>query len=74
MCLAVPMQISRVLDNDKAVVRQGETELEISTSLLQDVKVGDYVIVHAGFGIDILDLQEAEERLALFREMREKSP
>jgi hydrogenase expression/formation protein HypC len=74
MCLAVPMQVCRVLDDEKAVVRQGETELEISTALLQDVEVGDYVIVHAGFGIDILDLREAEERLALFREMREKSP
>jgi hydrogenase expression/formation protein HypC len=68
------MQVCRVLDDEKAVVRQGETELEISTALLQDVGVGDYVIVHAGFGIDILDLREAEERLALFREMREKSP
>jgi hydrogenase expression/formation protein HypC len=74
MCLAVPMQVCRVLGGEKAVVRQGETELEISTALLQDVGVGDYVIVHAGFGIDILDLREAEERLALFREMREKSP
>ncbi len=71
MCLAVPMQISTMLDERKAVVRQGKTSLEIDISLLQDPKPGDYVIVHAGFGIDILDLQEAEQRLELFRQLEE---
>ena len=74
MCLAVPLQVSRVVDEETAVVRQGETELEISTALLEEVRVGDYVIVHAGFGIDVLDLQEAEERLELFRRMRDAAP
>ncbi len=71
MCLAVPMQISCLLEDDKALVKQGEIEIKISTSLLEKVEVGDYVIVHAGFGIDLLDLQEAEERLELFRQMKE---
>jgi hydrogenase expression/formation protein HypC len=71
MCLAVPMQISCLLEDNKALVKQGEIEIEISTSLLEKVEVGDYVIVHAGFGIDLLDLQEAEERLELFRQMKE---
>ena len=71
MCLAVPMRISCLLKDNKALVKQGETEIEISTSLLEKVEVGDYVIVHAGFGIDLLDLQEAEERLELFRQMKE---
>ena len=71
MCLAVPMRISCLLEDNKALVKQGETEIEISTSLLEKVEVGDYVIVHAGFGIDLLDLQEAEERLELFRQMKE---
>ena len=71
MCLAVPMRISCLLEDDKALVKQGETAIEISTSLLEKVEVGDYVIVHAGFGIDLLDLQEAEERLELFRQMKE---
>ena len=71
MCLAVPMRISCLLEGNKALVKQGKTEIEISTSLLEKVEVGDYVIVHAGFGIDLLDLQEAEERLELFRQMKE---
>ena len=71
MCLAVPMRISCLLEDNKALVKQGETQIEISTSLLEKVEVGDYVIVHAGFGIDLLDLQEAEERLELFRQMKE---
>jgi len=74
MCLAVPLQVSRIVDDETAVVRQGETELEISTALLEEVRVGDYVIVHAGFGIDVLDLQEAEQRLELFRRMRDAAP
>ncbi len=65
------MRISCLLKDNKALVKQGETEIEISTSLLEKVEVGDYVIVHAGFGIDLLDLQEAEERLELFRQMKE---
>ena len=74
MCLAVPMRVSRIVDEETAVVSQGETKLEISTALLQDVRLGDYVIVHAGFAIDILDLQEAEERLELFRRMKDAAP
>ena len=71
MCLAVPMEIDTILDTSKAVVRQGKTSLEIDISLLQDPKPGDYVIVHAGFAIETLDLGEAEERLELFRQLEE---
>lgn len=41
----------------------------VNLSLLDEVRVGDYVIVHAGFAIERLDEREAEERLALFEEM-----
>jgi hydrogenase expression/formation protein HypC len=71
MCLAVPMQISEILDERKALVRQGATSLEIDISLLDEPKTGDYVIVHAGFAIETLDLEEAKERLELFRQVEE---
>jgi hydrogenase expression/formation protein HypC len=73
MCLAVPLEISRVLDEERALVKQGRGEMEINISLLQEPKPGDFVIVHAGFGIEKLDLQEAEVRLAMFREIDEGS-
>jgi hydrogenase expression/formation protein HypC len=48
-----------------AVARQGETEIEIDISLVPLAKPGDYVIVHAGFAIQILQEDDAEERLEL---------
>jgi hydrogenase expression/formation protein HypC len=71
MCLAVPVKILRLLPLGKAAVAQGSGELVIDVSLLQDPHPGDHVIVHAGFAIEILPLQEAEERLALFKKMEE---
>lgn len=71
MCLAVPMRISRLLESGRAVVAQGTVEIEVDVSLLSDPQPGDHVIVHAGYAIESLALQEAEERLALFRRMAE---
>ena len=69
MCLAVPLEVSQVVDNQTALVKQAGTTMEINISLLQDPKPGDFVIVHAGFGIEILDFEEAEQRLDLFRQV-----
>ncbi len=69
MCLAVPMKISRLLESGRALVVQGPVQVEVDVSLLSDPKPGDHVIVHAGYAIESLALQEAEERLALFRRM-----
>ena len=71
MCLAVPMKIVRILEDGKALVKQDDLETEVDLTLIQDPKVGDYVIIHAGYAIDLLDLEEAEERLKLFRAMEE---
>jgi len=60
MCLAVPLEISRIVSEDKALVNLGDTTLEINISFLEDPKPGDYVIVHAGFAIQTLDLEEAQ--------------
>lgn len=71
MCLAVPMRIVRLLDGGRALVAQGPVEVQVDVSLLDDPRPGDHVIVHAGYAIETLALQEAEERLALFRRMAE---
>lgn len=68
MCLAVPMRIEKI-EGDKAIVQIGGVEREIGLQLVQDVKVGDYIIAHAGFAIQRLDEKEARETLALFEEM-----
>ncbi len=68
MCLAVPMKILKI-KGEKGIVEIGGIEREVGLQLLEDVKIGDYVIVHAGFAIQHLDEKEALETLSLFEEM-----
>ena len=64
MCLAVPMEIIRI-DGVLALVRQNNTEIEIDISLLDDPKPGNFVIVHAGYALEIIDSGDATERIEL---------
>ncbi len=70
MCLAVPGKIIEI-DKDKqhATVDYGDGTKRIVNISLVDVKIGTYVLVHAGFAIQTVDPKEAEETLELFREM-----
>ena len=70
MCLAIPGRIIEISkDGEHATVDYGDgTKREVNVSLV-DVKKGDYVLVHAGFAIEVLDEKEAMETLDLFREM-----
>jgi hydrogenase expression/formation protein HypC len=69
MCLAMPMRVIRLLPEGKALVRQDELETVVDIALVENVKVGDHLIVHAGYAIEVLDDAEAEERLRLFDEI-----
>jgi hydrogenase expression/formation protein HypC len=69
MCLAIPAKVVQKLDNDQAVVEVGGVRNNISLMLVDGVEVGDYVIVHVGFAITRLDVEEAEKSLALFDDM-----
>jgi hydrogenase expression/formation protein HypC len=68
MCLGVP---ARVLEKSgaAAVVELGGVRREISLMLLDDVSVGEWVIIHAGFAIERLSEEEAEQTLSLLREI-----
>ncbi|MCK5328469.1 MAG: HypC/HybG/HupF family hydrogenase formation chaperone [Candidatus Latescibacteria bacterium] len=68
MCLAVPMRLVR-REGDFGVAEVGGIEREIGLQLVDEVAVGDFVIVHAGFAIQKLDEEAAQETLALFEEM-----
>lgn len=69
MCLALPGEVLEVLPDGMARVRFGESELTISLALLDGAAVGDFVLAHSGFAITILDREEAEATLALWREV-----
>ena len=67
MCLAVPAEIISI-DGNVAKVDFGGVTRPVNVSLLR-ARVGDSVIVHAGYAIEILDKEEAEKTLQLFREL-----
>ncbi len=67
MCLAVPAEVKSI-DGVVATVDFGGVSRTANVSLV-DAKVGDFVIVHAGYAIQILDREEAEKTLELFREL-----
>ena len=65
MCLAIPARIVELAD-DNAVVDAMGNRFKAKTTLLGDVKVGDIVLVHAGFAIASVDEEEARETWELF--------
>jgi hydrogenase expression/formation protein HypC len=69
MCLAMPVRVVEIGSADQAVVDLDGVRKQISTALIDDVVVGDYVIVHVGFALQKLDEEEARKTLALFAEM-----
>jgi len=68
MCLAVPVKITKV-DGFRAEVELDGLTSQISTLLVPDVEVGDYVLLHAGFAIQRLDEKEAVETKRLLDEL-----
>ena len=71
MCLAFPVEVIELGAGDTAIVDLGGVKKEISLALLDDVQVGDYVILHAGYALSKLDPEEAGKTLALFAEMND---
>jgi hydrogenase expression/formation protein HypC len=69
MCLAVPMRIRAINADGMGLGDLGGAEHAVDLSLVADPRVGDYVIVHAGYAIEKLHEKEANERLALFKEL-----
>ena len=73
MCLAIPAKVLSV-DWPAAVVSIEDVEYNASILLLEDVKAGDYVMLHAGFAIEKVDPDEAAETLRLLNEIEKNSP
>jgi hydrogenase expression/formation protein HypC len=69
MCLALPARIVERLADEQASVDLGGVRKNVSLALVPEAQVGDYVIVHVGHAIGLLDVEEAEQTLALFAEM-----
>jgi hydrogenase expression/formation protein HypC len=70
LCLAVPAQISQITGT-MATVDLGGVRREVSVVMVPGAKTGDYVLVHAGYAIQLVDQEEALVTLELFREIAE---
>ena len=68
MCLAIPARIIQ-LENDKAVVDAMGNQFHARTTLLPQAKLGDLVLVHAGFAISTIDEEEAKKTWQLIDEI-----
>ena len=69
MCLAVPARVATLLGDQWVETEVGGIRSRVSIALIDEVAVGDYLIVHAGFAIAQLNVEEAEKSLALFDEI-----
>lgn len=65
MCLALPARVVEVRDDQQAVVDLGGVRKTISLALVDDIEPGDYVIVHVGYALTLLDPAQAEATLEL---------
>ena len=69
MCLALPAQVVSIDETtDMATVALGEVKREVSLALVEDVQINDYVLIHVGYALNKVSVEEAEKTLALFAE------
>ena len=71
MCLAIPVQVTEILPDNMAKVTLDGVSKMISTALIDDVRLGDYLVLHVGYALTKIDPEEAERTLELIREMAE---
>ena len=69
MCLALPMKLVEILPDGKGMAELDGCRHGVNLSLVSDVRLGDYLIIHAGFAIEVLDQKEADATLSLFEEI-----
>lgn len=72
MCLAMPARVVEAGPDDRAVVDLDGVRKQISLALVDDVAVGDYVIVHVGYALQKLDTDEAQKTLEMFAQMAQQ--
>ena len=67
MCIAVPMEVVEINDN-MGVVELNGVKRDVGFMLMEDIQLGDWVLIHAGFAISKLNKEEAEETLSLLKQ------
>ena len=70
MCLAIPARVKSI-NGVEAEVEVGGVSRKASIMLTPEARVGDYVLLHTGYAINVIDEEEAQETLKIFREIAE---
>lgn len=70
MCIAVPAQIEKIIEND-AIVNYDGVKMKVNIMFIDNAKVGEYVLIHAGCAIQKVDEEYAKETLEIFKELSE---
>jgi hydrogenase expression/formation protein HypC len=71
MCLAVPMELIEITADGVGKVNAGGVRTVVNLMMVPHARIGDFLIIHAGFAIEVLNNDEAMIRLDLFRELAE---
>ena len=71
MCVAVPAEIIEIIGEHEALVNFGGVKKLVNIDLVSDLKVGDYVLLHAGCAVQKIDKEEAEITLEIFKALAE---
>lgn len=70
MCLSIPAKVEKI-EGEMAVVSIGGAEYNASLQLVDDVNIGDYILLHTGFALQKISEEEAIETLKVFEEFEE---
>lgn len=74
MCLAIPVRVTELIDEDRALVAAGNVIREINIALIDGLEVGDYVILHVGFALSKVDAEEAQRTLDMMEQGQAVQP
>ncbi len=67
MCLGIPHEVVDVMDEDTCLIKVGDVKQHCFIGLVEDLKPGEWVVVHAGFAIDRIEPEEAKANLQLIQ-------
>lgn len=68
MCIAVPLEVIELYDEEALVYYKG-VKMKVNIALLEEVKLGDYVLVHVGCAIEKMDKEQGQKTQELFNEL-----
>lgn len=69
MCLSVPGKVISI-ENETALVDVGGTSISVGIQLLEEVRLGDYVLIHSGFALQLISEEDAKSQLELVKAMK----